>query len=211
MTEETNCYECDTPLVSVCPQCNPYLSAAPSPDPSEDEVEAVARAICALEHDPDGPTSDIYIPDDPDAIYVWAGFRPHARAAIAAMRPTLSEGECHCPEHGSWVSKADQDRLVRELDVLLNGEHGAAKQASLCDIVGQVAREKLSLYRGPHPTTLSEEDRARVEEVRGRANTFSGRFWEVGPQTRVAMIDRIVQDRAFLLSLIDKLAEAGDE
>lgn len=54
--------------------------------------------------------------------------------------------------------------------------------------------------------TLSEEDRARVEEVRGRANTFSGRFWEVGPQTRVAMIDRIVQDRAFLLSLIDKLA-----
>lgn len=66
-------------------------SAAPSPEPSEDEVKAVARAICALEHDPDGPTSDIYIPDDPDAIYVWAGFRPHARAAIAAMRPTLSE------------------------------------------------------------------------------------------------------------------------
>lgn len=29
-------------------------------------------------------------------------------------------------------------RLVRELDVLLNGS-GAAKQASLCDIVGQCA------------------------------------------------------------------------
>jgi len=37
---------------------------------------------------------------------------------------------------------ADHRRLVRELDVLLNGEHGAAKQASLCDIVGQLKRQK---------------------------------------------------------------------
>jgi len=29
--------------------------------------------------------------------------------------------------------------LVRELDVLLNGEEGAAKQASLCDIVSQLS------------------------------------------------------------------------
>ncbi len=34
---------------------------------------------------------------------------------------------------------ADQRRLVRELDALLNGEDGAAPQASLCDIVGQVS------------------------------------------------------------------------
>ncbi|EPD2614075.1 hypothetical protein ACR9D1_001539 [Pseudomonas aeruginosa] len=34
---------------------------------------------------------------------------------------------------------ADHRRLVRELDVLLNGEEGAAKQASLCDLVGQVS------------------------------------------------------------------------
>jgi hypothetical protein len=37
---------------------------------------------------------------------------------------------------------ADHRRLVRELDVLLNGEAGAAKQASLCDIVAQVQQEK---------------------------------------------------------------------
>lgn len=36
----------------------------------------------------------------------------------------------------------DHHRLVRELDVLLNGEAGAAKQASLCDIVGQLAAQK---------------------------------------------------------------------
>lgn len=33
---------------------------------------------------------------------------------------------------------ADHARLVRELDVLLNGEAGAARQASLCDIVAEV-------------------------------------------------------------------------
>lgn len=35
----------------------------------------------------------------------------------------------------------DHDRLVRELDVLLNGEAGAAKQASLCDLVSQVSKD----------------------------------------------------------------------
>ena len=38
----------------------------------------------------------------------------------------------------------DKKRLVRELDVLLNGEAGAAKQASLCDIVCQVSSWKRS-------------------------------------------------------------------
>lgn len=42
---------------------------------------------------------------------------------------------------------ADHKRLVRELDVALNGEAGAAKQASLCDIVGQVKDERWKLVR----------------------------------------------------------------
>ena len=36
---------------------------------------------------------------------------------------------------------ADAMRLIRELDVLLNGE-GAAKQASLCDLVAQLRAER---------------------------------------------------------------------
>lgn len=36
--------------------------------------------------------------------------------------------------------KRDKDRLVRELDVLMNGVEGAAKQAALCDIVAQFPR-----------------------------------------------------------------------
>lgn len=35
-------------------------------------------------------------------------------------------------------AKEDHDRLVRELDVLLNGVYGAAKQASLCDLVAKL-------------------------------------------------------------------------
>lgn len=39
----------------------------------------------------------------------------------------------------------DINRLVRELDVLINGEAGAAKQASLCDIVAQVRKQGLKV------------------------------------------------------------------
>ena len=41
---------------------------------------------------------------------------------------------------GNWETvDKDHKRLVRELDELLNGKEGMAQQASLCDIVAQVA------------------------------------------------------------------------
>lgn len=33
---------------------------------------------------------------------------------------------------------ADHRRLVRDIDVIMNGEAGAAKQASLCDLVPEI-------------------------------------------------------------------------
>lgn len=45
----------------------------------------------------------------------------------------------------------DHRRLVRELDVLINGET-AAEQASLCDIVAQLQREQRQ-YREGNPYT----------------------------------------------------------
>ena len=41
-----------------------------------------------------------------------------------------------------WYNEAARGRreLVRQLDVLMNGEHGAARQAALCDIVAQFPR-----------------------------------------------------------------------
>lgn len=42
---------------------------------------------------------------------------------------------------------ADNQRLVRDLDVSLNGEDGTARQASLCDIVRQVKDGHWKLVR----------------------------------------------------------------
>lgn len=58
-------------------------------------------------------------------------------------------------------SMTDIQRLVRELDALLNGESGAAQQASLCDIVGQVA----SVVRERGMPLLSAPPAAGVPEA----------------------------------------------
>lgn len=55
-------------------------------------------------------------------------------------KPHTIREQCHCALDYERAL-ADHRRLVRELDVLLNGEEGAADQASLCDIVAQVQRE----------------------------------------------------------------------
>ncbi|MCT0738661.1 hypothetical protein N0681_23015 [Pseudomonas aeruginosa] len=58
-----------------------------------------------------------------------------ARAALAQPSPLQAEQ----PTADDYEEVlADHRRLVRELDVLLNGEDGAARQASLCDLVAQV-------------------------------------------------------------------------
>lgn len=58
----------------------------------------------------------------------------------------------------------DKRRLTRELDVLLNGEEGAAAQASLCDIVAQVRMIKNKLNNASEPLEESEypSDRAAL-------------------------------------------------
>ena len=50
----------------------------------------------------------------------------------------------------------DKKRLVRELDVLLNGVTGAAKQASLCDIVSQVSSWKRSAWSAAYSDIVSD-------------------------------------------------------
>lgn len=55
----------------------------------------------------------------------------------------------------------DHDRLVRELDVLINGE-SAAQQASLCDIVAQVRSEGLKAVPAPGWTGQADADAALV-------------------------------------------------
>lgn len=62
---------------------------------------------------------------------------------------------------------ADHARLVRELDVLLNGEAGAAKQASLCDIVAQL-RSFLTRKSAAMPSQGIDQIRAQYGHLVGR-------------------------------------------
>lgn len=67
-------------------------------------------------------------------VYLTAG-----KERIRWLSRKLIEAE---QQHAAMLAaQADHQRLVRELDALLNGEAGAAKQASLCDIVAQVAKD----------------------------------------------------------------------
>jgi hypothetical protein len=70
----------------------------------------------------------------------------------------------------------DHKRLVREIDVLLNGEDGAAKQASLCDIVAQV-----TTMRMPERMAELEADKAELSEaletVWGAVTYWQGDDW----------------------------------
>ena len=68
------------------------------------------------------------------SVYLSAG-----KERIRWLSRKLIEAE---QQHAAMLTaQADHQRLVRELDVLLNGEAGAAKQASLCDLVAQVAKD----------------------------------------------------------------------
>lgn len=67
-------------------------------------------------------------------VYLTAG-----KERIRWLSRKLIEAE---QQHAAMLSaQADHQRLVRQLDVLLNGEEGAAQQASLCDLVAQVAKD----------------------------------------------------------------------
>lgn len=63
------------------------------------------------------------------------------KAMLAAPQPSPTPQADSAPTSGNWVSADDVNHLVRELDVALNGEAGAAVQASLCDVVAQVRLE----------------------------------------------------------------------
>jgi hypothetical protein len=55
------------------------------------------------------------------------------------------------PPTGSWVSASDVAELTRRLDIALNGAEGAARQASLCDIVSQ-AEQRAAQQAAPSLT-----------------------------------------------------------
>ena len=73
----------------------------------------------------------------------------------------------------------DHDRLVREIDVILNGDN-AAKQASLCDLVGQIKQLKEAARQGAVWVNASErlpEDKKQNYIFRQVNNIRSAKVW----------------------------------
>ncbi|HCF3371159.1 TPA: hypothetical protein NIB95_002806 [Pseudomonas aeruginosa] len=81
----------------------------------------------------------------------WFVTPEQARAALAQPSPAQAEQ----PTADDYEEVlADHRRLVREMDVLLNGEACAAKQAMLCDLVSQVEAE---VRKSGQPLLVSAE------------------------------------------------------
>lgn len=72
------------------------------------------------------------------------------KALIASTQPPTSlpdnkeVGEKEALKGGRWINADDVDKLVRQIDIALNGDN-AARQAKLCDIASQICREAKSL------------------------------------------------------------------
>lgn len=69
----------------------------------------------------------------------------HLAAQSVGVEEEAVQEECHCPEHGTRYRADGIDKMVRDIDVAINGEAGAAKQAMLCDVVGQIIENATAL------------------------------------------------------------------
>jgi hypothetical protein len=60
------------------------------------------------------------------------------RQQLAEQTSGEAVDTCTCPDHGTWIEASGYYINVRQLDVALNGEHGAAERPLLIDILSQV-------------------------------------------------------------------------
>ncbi|EOH4914280.1 hypothetical protein KUT41_30615 [Pseudomonas aeruginosa] len=129
---ECTCPSGDGSLVHPCP-AHPAVEQVGGDERAAFEAAfaAMGRPVCRADYDQDAYGTPF---DDGG----WTGWQ--ARAALAQPSPAQAE-QATADDYEEVL--ADHRRLVRELDVLLNGEEGAAKQASLCDLVAQVRTLRL--------------------------------------------------------------------
>ncbi|MFD3263148.1 hypothetical protein [Phenylobacterium ferrooxidans] len=90
---------------------------------------------------------------------------------------------------------ADHRRLVRELDVLLNGE-GGAERPSLCDIVGQLRHAKPPSYDG---------SKSLIERLR---EPIVSEAFATHRITDGALAERLIRERLDAASEIERLSTA---
>lgn len=89
--------------------------------------------------------------------------RPSTPVADATPREWVTEAEAM--KGGRWVNADDIDRMVREMDVAMNGD-GAARQAKLCDLVDQVKSLSGRLAEEKSVAPALSEQQTRSELLR---------------------------------------------
>ena len=97
-------------------------------------------------------TNSVYMcPDHGSGVYVGLLSYPAGCCFVCGKRPEAGQ------------QSPDKSALTRELDVLLNGEEGAAPQASLCDLVAQlrliVSRTGNPVLAQPAPRPVPTSER----------------------------------------------------
>lgn len=106
------------------------------------------------------------------------GYEAGYAAGLEASQPVVAQkrGELTIADYEECF--ADHRRLVRQLDVALNGEEGAAKQASLCDIVGQVLDQRWKLVCA---TPAPSDARESVKVVESYLTTYRAKLRDENP------------------------------
>ena len=99
-----------------------------------------------------------------DVGYVWARVTPEGKNMRFEQPINLYPTAQAAPAAGNWIDANDVKRLVRQLDVALNGKAGAAIQASLCDIVAQVEHESAKRGRPVLAATIPNATLADLHE-----------------------------------------------
>lgn len=107
----------------------------------------------------------------------------HVERLLTAQHADRAMRAQAAPAAGDWINAREVQSLVRELDVALNGERGAAPQASLCDVVGQVKAEAVKLGRPvlEAPSAVAEPSDFDLRKLwREAGGTFYGPHVETG-------------------------------
>jgi hypothetical protein len=102
----------------------------------------------------------------------------------------------------------DQKSLVRELDVLLNGS-GAAQQASLCDIVGQVRAEHIrsKKYIPTGQEVVFPVPQDVEKEIREKLIAYHARVWDCdNDPTYYEVVDAVLSIIRLYLAVNDRRA-----
>jgi hypothetical protein len=95
------------------------------------------------------------------------------------------------PESGSWYAASDIDKMVRNLDVTMNGD-GAAPQAKLCDLMPQLIQR----LTAPTPQPAPVQDSTCSETLRAQGKAYPRTCRKCGKGPCIALVNAALDKKA---------------